>query len=770
MNFWPRVWLGVALACLSGVALALTADEQRELGDGLFARGLHDMALREYRGFLAAASNSPARPTVLFRVAECERALGQTSAAERDYRAAFAATGASVRVQAGLRGAEYLAERGQTAAALDWMGEVCGIATGETGAAAGYLYGLTLEQANRTNDAVQAYRQVRARYPGTPQAALAALALGGVLALRGETAQALELYAAAAAKPATPRAGAEAWFQIGELQYRQKQWAHAARAYEHLWRDTPSDERLAAAWLPMAWSFQNAGTYADALRVADAARKAGAAVAPDRDAEWLYLEANARRQLLQYDAAAGVYGNLLARYPESAPAAAAAYERALALHKAGRPAEARLAARALTPSPAQRCDVAWLIAESSAAAGETNDAIQAYRTVREQFPESELAPEAAYRLGHLLRRNGQSAVAAPVFEELAHAWPKHLLAPRALFAAAEAWAQAGRDDAAVADWTRLTAEYGQSDLLEESLYQKAALQTRRRHDADAVAAWQELLARASQTRHGAEAHFWRGVMAEEGGRAEGAEAEYRAALAATPAADLLPRLRYRLALALQRRDRPEAAAEAAALMEGLLNSPEQDRFPMDVLEWLAEYQTGHGNGAGAAATAGRLTRRADSDGWRQRAAYWTARAELAQGHVAEAETNLRSAVSYAVTTPLTPQVWMELGALTLKAGRAPEARAAYEHAAALAQGEALLPVRARAYAGLARAYEAEGNLDAAARHYLSVGLLFDSPDVVPDCLAGAARVLRALGRVAEADKVTEELRQRYPDRTAGGKS
>ncbi|MEI7437192.1 MAG: tetratricopeptide repeat protein [bacterium] len=769
MNCWSRFWLGVALAGLVGAAWALNADEQRELGDGLFARGLHELALREYRGFLAAASNSPACPAIFFRAAECERALGQTTEADRDYRIAYAATGASVRAQAGLRGAEYLAERGQTAAAIEWMAELRGIAAGETGAAVGYLYGLTLEQAGRTNDAVQAYEQVRVRYPDTAQAALAALALGGVMALRGDAASALGFYEAAAIKPATARSGAEAWFQIGELRFRQKQWSLAARAYEHLWRDTPSDERLAAAWLPMAWSFQNAGFYADALRVAEAARKAGAAVTPERDAEWLYLEANAHRQLLQYDAAAGVYSNLLARYPASGPVAAAAYERALALHKAGRAAEARLAACALIPLPAQRCDVAWLIAESSVASGATNDAIQAYRIVREQFPENELAPEAAYRLGHLLRRNEQFVVAAAAFEDLARTWPKHALAPRGLFAAAEAWARAGRDDAAVGDWTRLTAEYAQSDLLEESLYQKAALQTRRRHDADALAAWQELLARAPATRHGAEAHFWRGVMAEEGGRTDSAEAEYRAAMAAAPAADLQPRLRYRLALTLQRRNRPEASAEAAALMEGLLTSPEQERFPLDVLEWLAEYQAGQSNGVGAAATAGRLARRADDDSWRQRAAYWLARAELAQGHAAAAEAALRGAVAYAVTTPVTPQAWMELGALTLKAGQAAEARVAFEHAAALSQGEALLSVRARAYAGLARAYEDEGNLDAAVRHYLSVGLLFDNPDVVPDCLTGAARVLRAMGRTAEADKVAEELRQRYPGRIAGGK-
>jgi TolA-binding protein len=46
---------------------------------------------------------------------------------------------------------------------------------------------------------------------------------------------------------------------------------------------------------------------------------------------------------------------------------------------------------------------------------------------------------------------------------------------------------------------------------------------------------------------------------------------------------------------------------------------------------------------------------------------------------------------------------------------------------------------------------------------MSVAVLFDDPEVVPECLFEAAQAFRRLNRNAESEKAMDELRSRYPE-------
>jgi tetratricopeptide (TPR) repeat protein len=112
---------------------------------------------------------------------------------------------------------------------------------------------------------------------------------------------------------------------------------------------------------------------------------------------------------------------------------------------------------------------------------------------------------------------------------------------------------------------------------------------------------------------------------------------------------------------------------------------------------------------------------------------------------------------------------LNLAELALGEGDAAKAREAFDRAAVTAAADELLPIRARAYAGTARALRTQGDLDGAAKHFLSVAILFDSPDLVPECLFEAAAVLKQAGRAADSDKVRQELKTRYPDSAWAGR-
>lgn len=105
----------------------------------------------------------------------------------------------------------------------------------------------------------------------------------------------------------------------------------------------------------------------------------------------------------------------------------------------------------------------------------------------------------------------------------------------------------------------------------------------------------------------------------------------------------------------------------------------------------------------------------------------------------------------------------ELGNQYIAQGRTADAVPYLEQAAVWAADDALADVRARSYFLLGRAAELEEDWDRAARYYMTVGVLFDDEQWVPEALHRGARALDAAGRPEESEQAREELRERYPD-------
>ena len=112
---------------------------------------------------------------------------------------------------------------------------------------------------------------------------------------------------------------------------------------------------------------------------------------------------------------------------------------------------------------------------------------------------------------------------------------------------------------------------------------------------------------------------------------------------------------------------------------------------------------------------------------------------------------------------LSPVTWTARLFWALAAGDPAGARREFEEAAKLSAADEFLAVRAGAYAGLGRAFKAQGDHEGAARHFLSVGILFDDPTLVPECLYEAAMALQKAGKSEDSARVLQELAQRYPD-------
>ena len=189
-----------------------------QFADGLYSRGMWETALKEYQACLAQHPQNVSNDVVTYRMGECYRSLGRTNEADQAYQRVFDdfAEG-EFHYRAGLRRAELMEQTGKREEQIQLLNAMLkGSPIPEMGAACQFALGVALEKQGKLDDAATAYDRVLTKYAGTPLISYAALALAG-LDRRGEGKRAALLYGLAAAAPGSPRMGAEALFQLGDL-------------------------------------------------------------------------------------------------------------------------------------------------------------------------------------------------------------------------------------------------------------------------------------------------------------------------------------------------------------------------------------------------------------------------------------------------------------------------------------------------------------------------------------------------------------------------
>ncbi|MEI6971366.1 MAG: tetratricopeptide repeat protein [bacterium] len=762
-----RIAIGVILAglavpiCLHG---ALGIEDQLHLADGLFDRGMYDLAALEYVAVLGAVTNHPREAEVTYRIGESYRQTKSVAkAVEFFYKVEAAFPASSYRFKAALRRAEILDGANKTQDVLAILDSTLAAnPPGDIAASALHMKGSTLAKAGRKDEAAAAYEMIIKDHAGTATYSYALLALGGLRAgeTTGGVARAIELYRLAAEKPATSRVGAEAWFQIASLFFNDKVYDRSAEAFAKLFELYPGDTRIAEARLPRAWALFHARMPADSLRQVEAAMATMPGDAGSGYDEWLYLKANCLRQLMRPGDAAVTYALLIEKAPASRFAEPAAQERVVSLFKANKYEETIKEAKTLIQVSSAPEELYWLLAESCVAVKDEESAIQYYRLILEKCPESQLAPDSGYRLGHILQKREEFRQAADVFGRVAARYQTNAVAAQALFASAACLGRAGMQEEAVRDWSILLQRYPSSVLAEEARYQKAMGEIFLRRDDQAIVSLRELLEKHGSSRFAVEARYWLGVLLDSSGKSRDSEAELRRALASGPDPEIDRRIRLQLAIVLQKTDKPDESAE---LLSALVGSPLSGKIPPSLLAWLAEHYLAKRNFERAANAAAALSARDANASWQQTGFCLVGRALIEQGKIADARVALENALRISGEFESRAEAAWRLGEIELGEKDYTGARKHLEEAAKLATDDRVFGIRMRAYSGIGKILKAEGMNEEAVKYFMSVGVLFDDPAVVPECLYEAGTLFKLTGRVDESAKAFKELADRYPE-------
>lgn len=763
-QLWLAAWLWGCVVTCAWAADAISPEDRLHLADGLFRRTFYDLAAQEY-GALAATPDVQRLDEILFRLAECYRRLEQSQEAEKVYQQLLERCPQSPQIgRAQLQLALLLRSKGaleeSLAAFKPLLKEEVPV---EVRGAALYYSAELLEKLQRSEPALQHYETLVRDLATTDYGMYAALRAAWLLTQRNQEndkRRALGLYLDLTHNAKNLKVVEEAYYFAANVTLSEARYAEAAQLYAELRKRFPEGTRTMESAVDAAWASYNLNLYQKAIQwleplLADNKR-------PRHD-EILYLQANCLRQLGQPVAAVEFYQQLLQLHPKSNWGERAAYERMVTLFSESNYAEVIKMGETGESLPTNRFEhIHWMMAESATALKKPQIATQHYRLLVEQnTPNSTLIKEALYRLGWLAQKDEVWESAASWYQQVYERYGDDPIAAKALWASGICRSRLGQGEQALRDWTQLLTRYPESAEVPETLYQKAMEELRGENYRAAGATLDERMRRfPDEVSRQAESLYWRGVAFRHTAELAEAEKAFRACLAANPTQEFTREATLELGALLQENDKYD---EAATLFQSLLNAPIATRLGPERIKWLAEFQLQHQRYEAALKAVKTLKELGLDRGWLQTA--WTiqGRVHQAKNERDAAIAAFKAALETGAATLYGAEAALALGELLSENGAFDEAHQFLNEAATRAATPELLGIRARAYIGLAVNAERQQDLEQALRYYISVGILFDDAQLVPQALLKSADILEKLKRVDEARTMREELQTRYPD-------
>lgn len=396
--------------------------------------------------------------------------------------------------------------------------------------------GLVRARQNHPEEALQAFDQLLASHPDSPQRTHAAFERAQCLLSlsRDEEAERALLQVVEQDASADGRFATHALQHLGALAMRRNQPQAAAQYYEKL------QERRPDAGLASEAAFQRAQALLSDQRFAEAERQLRG-----------YLERHADEA--HAAAARALLGIVVARQdrfadalplleaagkldPPEALRRSASYERAWCLRQLQRADDARTAFRELIdelPECPERVLARLELAELEAARGRCDAArplLSEVRALGQSSPSAvpaEVLAQATYRLGVCELQADRAAAAAELLEAFLSSGGRAELIPSALYFAGEARAKAGQFDAAARHFSRLVESHGDDASGGPALLRLgdclAALQQWERSER----VFAQYLSRFSDSEFAYQAQFGQGWARENQGRYDEAIAAYQ---------------------------------------------------------------------------------------------------------------------------------------------------------------------------------------------------------------------------------------------------
>lgn len=744
------------------------APDRRQLdyANALFGRKLYDLAEPEYEKFLGQYPGASGRASAYFYLAESYRALNRSPAARTAFQSVLDEHGESEFAGPAAYGvAEILFNQKDFAGALALFHRSAAKSKEASLAlSARYFEARCLENLDRKDEAANLYLQVVEAKNPNPYREDARLAAGSILLARGRKSEALKQYEALANETGKPALKAEATVRAGivatDLQQAEKAKPDKAmleKAMTLLQKGRSLPE--AGKWRGLAEAgllrlLYSTGQSAPLL----AEYKRGQGDIPEElRPELMLLAANSERQLGHDKEAEAIYAQIVAKYPNRDEAKDASYQRLINIYNSHPSALVAEVDQFLAANPTgERADQARLLkAEAFYKQSNFAQAAPIYEALRASQLSPKLRAESAYKLGWCYVQMKIAPRIVEAFTYFLKAFPDNAQTPSALTQRALAYQETRDYEAAIGDLNTLLANFPRAREREAALQQKALLMGQQENDKGMTEAFQLLLKEFPKSPVAAQANYYIGKAAFEA-------KDYKAALPALEAARKLNKEQYftpaTVRIVSSYFYQKNRAALTAEINNFLIATPDA-RIPAEILQWLGiEYY----NEKNYALAEKYLTVLGNGDLTNVKPDFWfyLADSQTKSGKFAAAEASFEKYLQTSNDPAAKVKTLLALGATKIAAHKADEAQKIADEIMGL-QPEGRVNAEARLLAGDVQLER--GHFDEAGKAFMSVALLYDDPAITPRALQKAAGAYEKAGKKAEADRATQQLREKYPE-------
>ena len=740
---------------------------QLDYANALFTRKLYDLAAPEYQKYLEDYPGAPGRANAYFSLGECYRNLGKPGPARSSFQKVLDDLGESdFAGPAAYALAEMAFTNKNYAAALPLFHRSAAKSKEPAVAlSARYFEARCLEILDRKDEACDIYLQV-AEVKGPNPYREDARQTGAALALaRGRKTDALRQYEALSNETQKPALKAEAMVRAGLLAVDLEQpekgkidkaMADKANTLLQKARNLPEAGRwrgIAQVGL-LRLQFQS-GQYAQLL---SDYKKVQAQIPEEARAEVMLFAANSQRQLGQTKEAEDTYTEIIAKYPNREEAKDARYQRLINVYNSDPNALLAEVDEYLKSSPTpERADQAKLLkAEALYKQQKYAEAAPIYAELRASQLSPKLRGETAYKLGLCYLQTKDVPGIIEAFGYFVQAFPDNPQAPFALAQRALVYQQEKNYTAALSDLNMILTKYPGAKEREAALQEKALILGQQNDPKGMTDAFRQLLKEFPKSTVAAQAQYYIGKTALEA-------KDYKTALTALNAARQLNKDQYYnlatvriISCYFYMKDRAALTRE----IDNFMASSAPTNVPAEILESVGTDYYNEKNYPAAEkylSALGKIDNRGNvkPDFW-----FYLGDAASRMKHFEEAENAFSNYLQSATDPAGKAKVLLALGAVKISAHKADDAQKIAEEIMTL-QPEGRVNAEARLLAGDVQLER--GRFDDASKAFMGVALLYDDPAITPRALQKAASAYQKAGKTEEADRVSRQLREKYPN-------